>query len=151
MKKIVLTSLAALSLFILASCGGNSGNSSGEAASAPAASGSAPAAGGGADGEAIYKRTCVACHQPNGMGIANTFPPLAKSDFIANREMTIGQVIKGKQGELVVNGAKYNSVMPPQPLNDAEIAAVLTYVYTNFGNSGAPVTVDEVKAVRAKL
>ncbi len=144
MKKVVVASVTALSLFMLASCGG------GGSKEAPASTENTTAAAAPADGEAIYKRTCIACHQPNGMGIANTFPPLAKSDFIADREKTIGQVIKGKTGELVVNGAKYNNTMPPQPLNDAEIAAVLTYVYSNFGNSGAPVTVDEVKAVRAK-
>jgi len=102
------------------------------------------------DGEAIFKKTCITCHMANGEGVPNTFPPLAKSDFLANRENVIHQVLKGKTGELVVNGVTYNNTMPPQALNDEEIAAVLTYVYSNFGNQGEPVTVDEVKAVRDK-
>ena len=104
---------------------------------------------GSINGEDIFKKTCIACHQANGEGIANTFPPLAKSDFLANRENVIHQVIKGKTGELVVNGTTYNNTMPPQALSDEEISAVLTYVYSSWGNSGGAVTVDEVKAVRA--
>lgn len=104
-----------------------------------------------ADGETVFKNNCLACHQANGEGIAATFPPLAKSDFLVNREGVIEQVIKGKTGEMTVNGVKYNNTMPPQPISDEEIAAVLTYVYSSWGNSGNAFTVDEVKAVRAKL
>ena len=50
-----------------------------------------------------------------------------------------------------MNGKKYNSAMPAQQLNDEEVAAVLTYVYGNFGNGGTTVTADEVKAVRGKI
>lgn len=102
-------------------------------------------------GEEVYKKTCIACHQANGEGIANTFPPLAKSDFLANRADVIQQVIKGKTGEMTVNGVKYNGTMPPQALSDEEIASVLNYVYTSWGNSGAAFTVDEVKAQRDKI
>lgn len=103
-----------------------------------------------AKGEEVFKRTCIACHQPTGLGIPKTFPPLAKSDFLNNRENVIKQVIKGKTGELVVNGETFNNTMPPQNLSDEEIAAVLSYVYNSFGNSGNAVTTDEVKAIRAK-
>jgi nitrite reductase (NO-forming) len=103
-----------------------------------------------ASGEDIYKRTCVACHQATGEGLPNTFPPLAKSDYIANKENTIKQVLKGSSGEITVNGKTFNNTMPPQGLSDEEVAAVLTYVYGNFGNSGGTVTPDEVKQMRAK-
>ena len=101
-------------------------------------------------GEEVYLKTCVACHQANGGGISNSFPPLAKSDYLADKERAILQVIKGKSGEMVVNGSTYNGTMPPQQLNDEEIAAVLTYVYSSFGNTGGAVTAAEVKAVRDK-
>ena len=87
-----------------------------------------------ASGADIYKRTCVACHQANGEGLPNTFPPLAKSDYITNKENTIKQVLKGSSGEITVNGKTFNNTMPPQNLSDEEVAAVLTYVYGNFGN-----------------
>ncbi len=151
MRKVLLATVSAFSIFVLASCGGNSGDSGSKPANPYTSQTAAEAAAGPVSGEAIFKKTCITCHQANGQGVPNTFPPIAKSDFIADREKTITQVIKGKSGELVVNGVKYNNVMPPQPLKDEEIAAVLTYVYSNFGNSGNPVTVDEVKAIRAKL
>jgi nitrite reductase (NO-forming) len=59
-------------------------------------------------------------------------------------------VINGRQGEITVNGKKYNGIMPPQNLNDKQIAAVLTYVYSHWGNSGKKVTEQEVQKIRGK-
>ena len=138
-KKYLLTVVAIFS-FLIYSCGGASNQ--GGASNNPAAK---------VSGDAIYKKTCISCHQPNGEGLTNVYPPLAKSDFLNDKEKAIGQVIKGYTGELIVNAKKYNSSMPAQQLTDEEIAAVLTYVYGNFGNSGGAVTADDVKAARAKL
>lgn len=92
---------------------------------------------------------CAACHQPTGMGVPNVFPPLAGSDFLnADKARAIRTVIHGRQGEVVVNGLKFNNSMPPFPLSDQDIANVLTYVYNSFGNSGIEVTPEEVKAQR---
>jgi nitrite reductase (NO-forming) len=102
-------------------------------------------------GKEVYDKTCKACHQENGLGMPKTFPPLAKSDFLGDRKAVIEQVINGKTGPLTVNGEEYNSTMPPQKLNDEEIAAVLTYVYSNWENTGAAFTADEVKTVRDGL
>ena len=143
MRKIYYASALAAGLLLMYSCGNTPAGQPGasDTAAAPAK----------ATGDAIYKKTCIACHQANGEGIAGTFPPLAKSDFISDREKTISQVIKGYSGELTVNCKKYNSAMPAQQLNDEEIASVLSYVYSNFGNGGTAVTADEVKAVRSKI
>lgn len=103
-----------------------------------------------ASGKDIYMRNCASCHMAGGDGIANVYPPLAKSDYLSDKNRVITQVMKGSSGEITVNGAKYNGTMPPQQLNDEEIASVLTYVFTSFGNTGSAVTVDEVKAVRGK-
>ena len=82
-----------------------------------------PAAG----GEAIFARSCAACHQPQGQGIPNIFPLLARSGFLANlKEAAIEFVLFGHVGQIVVNGKTYNNVMPPQPLADEEVANVLT-------------------------
>lgn len=102
-------------------------------------------------GEEIYHKTCAACHLPTGEGVQGTFPPLAKSDYLTSHENAIKQVLKGSSGEMVVNGQTYNNVMHPQPLNDEECAAVLTYVYCHLGNNECTITPDEVKVVRAKL
>ena len=103
-------------------------------------------------GKTIYSKTCIACHLSDGKGIANTFPPLEKSDFlVSSKDKAIEQVIKGKVGEITVNGMTYNNIMPPQGLSDEDVADVLTYVYGSFGNNGQKVTVEEVKSVRATL
>ena len=100
-------------------------------------------------GKATYMQTCFACHQSEGQGVANAFPPLAKSDYLnADVDRAIGIVLHGKTGEITVNGKKYNSVMTAQSLTDDEIANVLTYVYHSWGNSKQVVTPEMVKKVR---
>ena len=147
MTKAAIFLFTAVTAAALYSCGNSEPKAEGNPFAIEGSNTSSPDA---ANGEAIYKRACASCHMAGGDGIANVYPPLAKSDYLANRENTIKQVIKGSSGEMVVNGKTYNNAMPPQQLNDDEVAAVLTYVYTNMGNSGAPVTAAEVAAVRAK-
>src|SRR5690554_7826092 len=81
-------------------------------------------------GKKLYGSTCFACHQANGEGIENAFPPLANADYLnADVNRAIDIVLRGMSGEIVVNGKTYNSVMTAQNLTDEEVAAVLTYVY----------------------
>lgn len=102
-------------------------------------------------GKQIYSQTCFACHQANGEGVPNAFPPLAKSDYLnADVNRAISTVIKGLKGEVEVNGKKYNSIMPSQVLTDEEVANVLTFVYSSWGNNGTEVTPDQVKKLRQK-
>jgi nitrite reductase (NO-forming) len=102
-------------------------------------------------GEALFTGTCSTCHQGNGEGLPNVFPPLAKSDYLAADKLrAIGIVINGLTGPVTVNGASYNSVMPPMSqLNDDEIANIVTYVLNSWGNPGGQVTATEVAKVRA--
>jgi nitrite reductase (NO-forming) len=104
------------------------------------------------EGERTYNQTCFACHQASGQGLPGIFPPLAGSDYLlADRERAIGIVIQGKQGEIEVNGKKYNQVMTPQNLNDGQIANVLSFVMNSWGNTAAMVTPEEVARVRSGL
>lgn len=100
-------------------------------------------------GKQIFGTTCFACHQSEGQGIPGTFPPLAKSDFLnANPKRAINTILHGLSGEIMVNGKKFNSVMPSQNLSDDEIANVLTYIYNSWGNNKTEVTPEMVKALR---
>ncbi len=100
-------------------------------------------------GKDIYSKTCFACHQAEGQGIANAFPPLAKSDYLnEDIDRAIEIVLKGKSGEITVNGKKYNSVMTAQTLSDEEVANVLTYVYSQWDNNKKEVTPAMVAKVR---
>lgn len=102
-------------------------------------------------GRKIFETICSQCHQPNGRGLPNVFPPLAGSSYLnANKDRAIRTVIFGRHGEIVVNGQKFNNTMPHLPLTNQQIANALTFVYNSFGNSGLRVTPAEVKALRAK-
>jgi nitrite reductase (NO-forming) len=101
-------------------------------------------------GERIFGNNCLACHQATGAGIKGAFPPLANSDYLnADKTRAIETVVHGREGAIVVNGEKYNAVMPAQVLSDEDIANVLTYVYDSWGNTKKVITPAEVKAVRA--
>lgn len=101
-------------------------------------------------GQKVYALICQACHQANGQGLPNVFPPLAKSDYLmADKERSIKVVINGLMGPVTVNGVQYNLVMPPQPqLSNDDIANVLTFVRNSFGNKGDAVTPEEVAKAR---
>ncbi len=102
-------------------------------------------------GQRLFTTMCATCHQSAGQGIANKYPPLAGSDYLnANKKQAITVLLHGKQGEIVVNGQKYDNVMPAFPLSDDDIASALTYTYNHFGNSGKDVTPEEVKVLRAE-
>ena len=106
-----------------------------------------------AQGRATFQGTCSTCHQAEGQGLASVFPPLAKSDYLmADKQRAIHVVLAGLSDPVTVNGQPYNNVMPSWAhLTDHEIANVLSYVRSSFGNQGEPVTDEEVAAVRASL
>ena len=105
-----------------------------------------------AAGKQLFTGTCSVCHQPNGEGLANVFPPLAKSDYLAaNPKRAIAIVTHGLTGKVTVNGHEYDSVMPPMAqLTDDEVANILTYVLNSWDNPGGQVSKEEVASERAK-
>ena len=104
-----------------------------------------------ARGQKIYAEKCALCHQPGGQGAPPVYPPLAKSDWLAaDRERTIKVLCEGLAGPVTVLQQNYSNVMPAQILDDAEVAAVLSYVGQSWGNAGREFTAEEVAAARAK-
>ena len=119
-----------------------------KAAAAPAAQ--APAQ--GPDGKVVYSTTCAACHQATGEGVEGTYPPLAGSEIVNGDEAKVVRIVlHGLTGPVEVAGETYSGMMPPWGgvLKDPELAAVLTYVRSAWGNKAAPVTVSKVAAIRA--
>ncbi|MDJ0813613.1 MAG: cytochrome c [Woeseiaceae bacterium] len=104
-----------------------------------------------ARGESVYYANCVACHLPAGTGLEGAFPPLAGSDYLeGDRSRVIATILYGRQGPITVNGVEYNGVMPKfAHLNDAEVAAVVTYIFQSWGNDLPAMGPEEVAAVRA--
>lgn len=106
-----------------------------------------------ADGAKVYATVCSSCHQATGQGVPGAFPPLADSEWVTGDEARLVKIIlHGVTGEMEVAGEIYAGMMPPWGggLNDAEIAAVATYVRSNFGNEAPAVTAETVKRIRAQ-
>ena len=102
-------------------------------------------------GKAIYESKCASCHQVTGQGLAGAFPPLAgNNDVTGDPNKAISAIVKGLNGPLTVNGKTYNGVMPPWKgqLSNTEIAAVLTYVRTSWGNKASAITEQQVAAFK---
>ena len=103
-------------------------------------------------GSKVYKATCIACHQADGLGVQRMNPPLVKTKWVlGDKEALAKIVINGlKGGEIEIDGDDFHNPMPPMgaQLNDQEIADVLTYVRNSFGNKASAVTVADVKAAR---
>jgi mono/diheme cytochrome c family protein len=106
-------------------------------------------------GEDVYLRICFACHQLTGLGIPGAFPPLVDSPIVtaADPGKLIRIVLHGLQGPIEIQGTTYNSVMPPPApsLTDKDVADVLTYARSAWGNEAAPVTVEAVTAIRTTV
>ncbi len=105
----------------------------------------------GNPGESVYRQYCAACHQINGTGVPRMYPPLTPNEYIASKEKVILIVLKGMKGKIEVNGETYNNYMASlNMLTDAEIASVISYVRSAFGNKLDPVSEEEVAAFRKK-
>lgn len=104
------------------------------------------------DGKAIFLLNCSACHHANGEG-GGPYPPLAKNPAVSavDSAALIQIVLNGRTGPITVNGTQYGGNMPSwrNELSDAQIAAVLSYVRSAWGNSGPAVSADQVAAARA--
>jgi len=101
-------------------------------------------------GQAIYEALCLNCHQASAQGLIGVYPPLAKSEWVAGDAQTLIRItMHGLAGPTKVQGKDYGVVpMPPMGLDDQQLADVLTYVRSAFGNKAPAVKPDEVKAVR---
>ncbi len=110
-----------------------------------AAGGSAPAV----DGSKVFSSVCAACHQPDAKGLPGAFPPLAGANLVNEKDpIKMVNIVLGGYSGLPNFGP-----MPPQAanLNDAEIAAVISYVRSHFGNDAPPVDAQIVKDQRAVI
>ncbi len=97
---------------------------------------------------------CIQCHQSSGMGIAGQFPPLADSEWVNGDPRQLAAILlNGVNGDFTVKGQKYNSQMPAwkDTYNDEEIAAVMTYIRSSFGNKSGAVAKTVVEEVRKQV
>ncbi len=107
-----------------------------------------------AKGKAVYESVCGICHSSDGLGKAGQAPPLAGSEWVAKDVISLARVpLVGLNGPIQVAGHDWNLAMAPMGagLSDADLAAVLTYIRTAWGNKSNPVSEVDVKAARAAI
>ena len=88
------------------------------------------------------------------MGIPNVYPPLAGSEYVNGGSRRLGMILlKGLQGPVTVEGHQFNGAMPAweKTLTDKKISAILTYVRSNFGNHGGPITPEQIADARKEF
>jgi mono/diheme cytochrome c family protein len=105
------------------------------------------------DGQQLFSLYCSACHAADGKGAGQgAFPPLAGSPWVAGEpDRAVKILMHGLHGPIEVNGKAYNLEMPAQGamLPDDQIAAILTFVRSAWGNASPAVTTEFVKQTRA--
>lgn len=99
-------------------------------------------------GKELYEQNCANCHQKDGKGLQNLYPPIAGSDYLKDKEKVIYIIKNGLSGEIMVNGKKYNQPMPANnQLTNLDIAEVVTYIYNEWHGKTKITEVKEVEKV----
>lgn len=104
-------------------------------------------------GKLVFDALCMNCHQPDGKGLPGIYPSVIGSDWVSgDKDVLIKILVHGLNGPIKINGQPFAAMvpmpMPPSSLNDEQIADVLSYLRSNFGNKAEAVTKEEVKTVR---
>lgn len=104
------------------------------------------------EGQQLYAQQCANCHMDDGSGLRGLIPPLAGSDYLTRHRDQLACLIRhGQQGEIVVNGVRYNRPMPGDlELTEVHITNILNYIQTSFGNKNELFTVQEVNQALQK-
>jgi len=115
-------------------------------------SGAAAAA---AHGKQVYDTVCGICHGFDGLGKPGLAPALASSEWVITKgsDRLIRIPLSGLSGPMQVNGKDWSLAMAPMgaALSDTDLAAVLTYIRSSWGNQAGEVTAESVKSVRTTL
>jgi len=112
-------------------------------------------------GQTLYFSTCMACHQPNGLGLPGVFPPFDGSEWVTGEpRKLVAVVIKGLNGPITVKGTKFPGAVPLIPVDtqfpmlkdNAKLADVLNYIRTAWSNKAdAAITPDFIQKVREEF
>jgi ubiquinol-cytochrome c reductase cytochrome b subunit len=109
----------------------------------PNGGGTAGGPGNATAGATVYTTNCSGCHGATGQGTPSVAPPLAGNDVVTgDPSKVIPIVVNGLNGKITVKGQEWNGVMPPWKgtLSNKQIADVLTYIRSSWGNKAPPIT-----------
>jgi mono/diheme cytochrome c family protein len=102
-------------------------------------------------GKEIYEQNCANCHQKDGKGLQNLYPPIAGSDFLKNKDKVIWLIKNGSKDTISVNGKTFSQPMPANiHLQNLDIAEVVTYIYNEWKVDNKITEVSEVEKVLNK-
>ena len=108
-----------------------------------------------ARGKVVYEQVCGLCHGPDGLGKAGQAPPLAGSEWVNAKGFSrLAHIpLAGVAGDIQVEGKDWNMSMAAMgaALSDDDLAAVLTYVRSSWGNKASPLTGDDIHAIRTAM
>jgi mono/diheme cytochrome c family protein len=108
-----------------------------------------------AQGKKVYEAVCGICHGVDGLGKPGQAPPLAGSEWVVAKSVNrlVHIPLAGVAGTLTVEGKEWNLNMAAMgaALSDSDLAAVLTYMRTSWGNKAAEVTPDDIKKIRDQM
>jgi mono/diheme cytochrome c family protein len=107
-----------------------------------------------AAGNAIYQDLCSSCHAIDGKGVPNLFPNLSEAATVSAKDpATVLRVILQGAQSVATDAEPTGPAMPAfgWQLNDAQVAAVATYVRSNFGKKAPPVSEGDVQKARSSL
>lgn len=107
-------------------------------------------------GKAVYMQTCMACHQPTGLGIPGAFPPFDGSEWVTgDTKRLVALVLKGYTGPMTVKGVNYNNILIavdtqfPMLKENSKLADVLNYIRTAWSNKAdSAITPEFIQTVR---
>jgi len=103
-------------------------------------------------GKDIFDKTCSLCHQPNGLGKEGTAPPLAGSEWVLapSPSRMVHVDLYGLNGPISVEGKQWSLAMVAwkDSYSDEQIAAVVTYIRSSWGNNASACTPAQVAAAR---
>lgn len=131
---------ALVALLALGACAKGSDSSSAGASAQPLSAGGK-----------LFQTNCSSCHQTAGKGVPGTFPPLAGNDVVVGDASKVIHIVKyGLTGPQSVGGTTYNGVMPAwsSTLSNDDIAQVVSYIRSSWGNTASAVTAADVAAVK---
>jgi mono/diheme cytochrome c family protein len=105
------------------------------------------------DGQKLYGRYCLSCHQADGHGVPNLQPAIAGGTWVKGdaRALALFVMTGGFDSESRKQSENSNVMPPFAQLSDADLAALLTFIRAKFGGGTSPVSEAEVAESRAKL
>jgi mono/diheme cytochrome c family protein len=108
-----------------------------------------------ARGKVVCERVCGICHGVDGLGKPGQAPALAGSEWVITKGINrLAHIpLMGISGSIKVEGKDWNLNMAAMgaALPDEDLAGVLSYIRSSWGNQASPVTADDIKKIRSEM